>query len=494
MNRLIIVAGASGAGKSFLLEHLYARDKTIVPIKKLSTRPHRTYEKNSNNFVDLHFNVKEWSVKQCEYHYKYENEYYGIQKEDIDYVLERGSSPIIVVRNPRVVKDLMKAYPSAFSIYLQNILSGSDLKKRMIELGRTDIDIEKRSSRTENDYYDYCNNPHIYDYVILNKFDAETFLSQYESILEQEERKPVTSKIITFITDQNYDHKYKLLCKLLRDKGFGNYNFVKFTELLKGPIVSKTVSQRLRSSYLTIIDVENDSSCQMFYQGYLKSLNKSFVTLIKKGTNVITVGGTDTNYYEDSDEMINIVEEKLEEYLERPFEGRYSNTAPLKLHLMEKTVEIASKSTHEDSRMHPYVGAILVDNDFEVILTTYRGGDEGNGEHAEYRLLTQLEDIKKERNDLNLSTCTLFVSLEPCTARGKGKVPCAERVIASGIGKVVVGMLDPDINIRSRGVQKLRAAGIYDGEFPKQIEDRLRELNKDWIRHMEAEAQSVEGV
>ena len=54
---------------------------------------------------------------------------------------------------------------------------------------------------------------------------------------------------------------------------------------------------------------------------------------------------------------------------------------------------------------------------------------------------------------------TLVCTLEPCSSHGRTG-PCTERILASGIRRVVVGALDPDPRHKGRGLTLLRDAGL----------------------------------
>ena len=126
---------------------------------------------------------------------------------------------------------------------------------------------------------------------------------------------------------------------------------------------------------------------------------------------------------------------------------------------------------------NPMVGAVLVRNSDEQILA--EGWHEKYGEgHAEVNCFKNLEITNHLSPITNLKDCTLFVSLEPCSHYGKTP-PCAKLIIEKGVGRVVVGMLDPNPLVAGKGIQMLRDAGIE--VIVGVMEKECRELNKRFL-------------
>lgn len=101
---------------------------------------------------------------------------------------------------------------------------------------------------------------------------------------------------------------------------------------------------------------------------------------------------------------------------------------------------------------NPWVGCVITNSMGEVIATGYH---RKRGEkHAEVNALEKLDKLEGEVTDF-----TLYCTLEPCNHTGL-QPPCTESIIRSGIKRVVVGILDPDLRVDGRGITRLKEAGI----------------------------------
>ena len=139
--------------------------------------------------------------------------------------------------------------------------------------------------------------------------------------------------------------------------------------------------------------------------------------------------------------------------------------------LMRKCIALSKKSKGENLP-NPYVGAIVYDEDKNIIISV--GFHKKYGEsHAEVNAIKNANGNTKNK--------TLIVNLEPCSHFGKTP-PCADLIIKSGIKKVIVGMADVNPIVRFRGIKKLKNAGIE--VITGVLEEECLELNKVFIKNM----------
>jgi diaminohydroxyphosphoribosylaminopyrimidine deaminase / 5-amino-6-(5-phosphoribosylamino)uracil reductase len=133
-------------------------------------------------------------------------------------------------------------------------------------------------------------------------------------------------------------------------------------------------------------------------------------------------------------------------------------------------LSLAQKANSKDIKGNPFVGAVVVDEKGAVIGTGYH--KVWGSKHAE---VYAIEEALAQTPDL--SKCSLYVTLEPCSHHGKTP-PCTDLIIHSGIKKVFVGSLDP--NPKVSGFELLKQKGI-DIELI-ELKEAL-ELNKVFFTH-----------
>ena len=155
-------------------------------------------------------------------------------------------------------------------------------------------------------------------------------------------------------------------------------------------------------------------------------------------------------------------------------EGAEQILTPQDKQYCKMAVELARKSIAEDDgEPHPYVGAVVV-KDEEILATGYRG-ETGKGTHAEYCALRKIND---DVDHVDLSGCTVYTTLEPCSTRKPGKTACTNRLINAKVTRVVYGLADKDETVY--GHSSLSEEGIEIGLFPKDLIQELHTLNKEW--------------
>jgi len=120
---------------------------------------------------------------------------------------------------------------------------------------------------------------------------------------------------------------------------------------------------------------------------------------------------------------------------------------------------------------NPRVGCVIV-VDGEIVGEGWH--EKTGGPHAEVVALAAAGDLS--------AGATAYITLEPCSHTGRTP-PCTEALIAAGIGRVVIGMKDPNPKVAGSGIEKLEQAGI--SVEVGVLEGEARKLNPGFIRRME---------
>lgn len=138
--------------------------------------------------------------------------------------------------------------------------------------------------------------------------------------------------------------------------------------------------------------------------------------------------------------------------------------------LMTRALRLAERGAFT-TKPNPMVGCVIARGD-EVVGEGWH--QRAGGPHAEILALQAAGERAKG--------ATAYVTLEPCAHTGRTG-PCADALVAAGVGKVVAAMRDPFPQVDGAGFDKLRAAGIEVQSG--LLEAQARQLNCGFISRIE---------
>ncbi|HEX5686459.1 MAG TPA: bifunctional diaminohydroxyphosphoribosylaminopyrimidine deaminase/5-amino-6-(5-phosphoribosylamino)uracil reductase RibD [Ideonella sp.] len=126
---------------------------------------------------------------------------------------------------------------------------------------------------------------------------------------------------------------------------------------------------------------------------------------------------------------------------------------------------------------NPRVGCVLVAPDGRWI---GEGHTQAAGSaHAE---VMAMRDAQAQGHPV--SGATAYVTLEPCSHHGRTP-PCCDALVAAGVARVVVALVDPNPAVSGRGIARLRAAGIQVDFADVAAAEASRELNIGFLSRMQ---------
>ncbi len=131
---------------------------------------------------------------------------------------------------------------------------------------------------------------------------------------------------------------------------------------------------------------------------------------------------------------------------------------------MEHALALARESPPKPSNYR--VGAILLDAASHTVLATGFTLELPGNTHAEQCCFMKLADqhgVPEEGLKAVLpSDLALYTTMEPCSKRLSGNLPCVDRVLrlAGSIRTVYVGVMEPETFVSNTGKRALEEAGI----------------------------------
>ncbi|MDF2720560.1 MAG: 5-amino-6-(5-phosphoribosylamino)uracil reductase [Paenibacillus sp.] len=134
---------------------------------------------------------------------------------------------------------------------------------------------------------------------------------------------------------------------------------------------------------------------------------------------------------------------------------------------MRFALQLAEKSLGQTG-INPVVGCVIVKEGRIVGIGSHL---QRGSHHAEIHALKMAGQ--------EAEGATVYVTLEPCSHHGRTP-PCADRLVAEKVGRVVVACTDPNPHVAGRGVELLRKHGI--AVDVGVLEQEARKLNEMFIK------------
>ncbi|WP_407944127.1 bifunctional diaminohydroxyphosphoribosylaminopyrimidine deaminase/5-amino-6-(5-phosphoribosylamino)uracil reductase RibD [Maridesulfovibrio sp.] len=135
---------------------------------------------------------------------------------------------------------------------------------------------------------------------------------------------------------------------------------------------------------------------------------------------------------------------------------------------MSRAVELALRG-RDRTAPNPCVGAVMV-LDGHIVAEGYHRYC--GGLHAERECIADARS-----KGVNMTECTMFVTLEPCNHYGKTP-PCTEGILEAGIKHIVVGTRDPNPKAAG-GLEYLQSKGVKVESGV--LEEQCRDLISDFL-------------
>jgi len=191
MNKLFVLSGASGSGKSFLVKNIIEKG-WCKQAPKYSNR-----EKRLDDFDDItHIEVDDLE-KQCDIRYQIYNEniWYGINTKEIKEKLS-DDNLIVIISDIETIKTLKKHFGDDISIvfiYLQDFRIDNLLKKRYR------LPLEDKERKELGDYILNCRDTKNENWVTSAPEDVIIIIEKIKAIFSNEEYQEFIKRCSSWI-------------------------------------------------------------------------------------------------------------------------------------------------------------------------------------------------------------------------------------------------------------------------------------------------------
>lgn len=193
-NFIIVIAGETGSGKSYLERAILPNYPNLEIVSKYTTRKPRIDE---SNVKDVRAGLTKEEIEEMDYHYinRLTGESYGLKKLEIESSLKRGKIPCVDFSDEKAYLDMLQDFPN--SILILKIVPYFDeesMKETFNRQGRNPEEFEERKSALENPLTDW-----VYKYENMREVINPYFM---RNIPDEISKNVVAKRIESVIQDE----------------------------------------------------------------------------------------------------------------------------------------------------------------------------------------------------------------------------------------------------------------------------------------------------
>ncbi len=193
-NFIIVIAGETGSGKSYLERVILPNYPNIEIVSKYTTRKPRIDE---SNVKDVRAGLTKEEIEAMDYHYvnSLTGESYGLKKSEIEESLKRGKIPCVDFSNEKAYLEMLQDFPN--SILILKIVPYFDeesMKTTFDRQGRNPEEFEERKAALDTPLTDW-----VYKYENMREVINPYFM---RTIPDEISKNVVVRRIESVIQDE----------------------------------------------------------------------------------------------------------------------------------------------------------------------------------------------------------------------------------------------------------------------------------------------------
>jgi len=297
MKNLFLIDGASGTGKSDLVQWVDANNAGDVAIvKKATTRDRREAEHaDPTLMLDLEFVSKEeFDSRQFDYTYKYAGLDYGFHARTLTEALLTKNNVFVIVRSTDLIRRLAEDYRLANVVPLFIYTDHSQLEERLRRSGSDVAAITFRQERSKIALRDYFSNPEFYRDVIINNAQIDVFHSTVGRIVSKYASHPSTDPFLVSVMmsfspdnsrlDDTYDAIERAVTSFSK-----RYRVERVDKTAGSPKIAEQFRKLISQSALVIVDLTENKTNVYYELGFIQASGKRCV--------ITALEGTDPSFY-----------------------------------------------------------------------------------------------------------------------------------------------------------------------------------------------------